>query len=75
MSFSSQVTAEQQASASSCTLLLCSQYLLAERISLNTSAFLAAPFSLGVSVQTDPTAQLVSSYLQVINEIIYCLLQ
>lgn len=37
--------------------------------------FLAVSFSLGASAQADPTAQLVNSYLQVINEIIYCLLQ
>lgn len=73
LSCSSQVTAAPGASSSR-VLLLCPRHFLAKHVSSSTGTFLAAPFRLGASLQTDPVAQLVSSYLQVINEIIYCLL-
>lgn len=73
LSCSSQVTAAPGASSSR-VLLLCPRHFLAKHVSKSTGTFLAAPFRLGASLQTDPAAQLVSSYLQVINEIIYCLL-
>lgn len=51
---------------------LCPRHREAQHSSSSTGTLLAAPFCAGANAQTDPTAQLVSSSLQVINEIIYC---
>lgn len=51
---------------------LCPRRRAAQHGSSSTGTLLAAPFCAGANAQTDPTAQLVSSSLQVINEIIYC---